>query len=144
MKSNYYQTKIYKAIDNKEEAAKHSEIYLDNFEKSEFKLNTEIPEVNFKLCEEQLQSEMKVIQKEFSFKRNLSMVIVFILVLLVPVLVLMVLRNIKKKKVAEQKVADLIEEYKKNIIIAEKKGTVNLEPVKNATAVISIKKKMKF
>jgi YesN/AraC family two-component response regulator len=118
----------------------HSEIYLDNFEKSEFKLNKEIADLNFKLSEEQLQSEMKVIQKEFNFKKNLNIGIVFILVLLVAGLVLMLLRNIKKKKLAEQKVDDLIDEYKKNKINAGKNGIVNQEPIKNPTAVISIEK----
>lgn len=140
LKSNYYQAKIYQTLNNNEEAAIHSKIYLENFEKSEFKLNKEIAEVNFKLSKEQLLTEMKVIQKEFNLKRNLTIMIVFILLLLVAVLVLMVLRNIKKKKVAEQKVADLIEDYKKNKINSDKKGAVKQDLIKNTTAVISIEK----
>lgn len=140
LKSNYYQAKIYHAIDNDEEAAKYSEIYLNNFEKSEFKLNAEIAEVNFKLSKEQLQSEMNVIQKDFSFKRNLIIVIVFTIVMLVAVLMLLVLRNIKKKKAAEQKVTHQIQEYKNNKINGDKMGALNQELVKNTTAVISIEK----
>jgi tetratricopeptide (TPR) repeat protein len=140
LKSNYYQAKIYQALDNKEEAAKHSEIYLDNFEKSEFKLNTEISAVNFKVSKEQLKSEMKVIQKEFNNKRNLNLLIFFALIGVVFVLILIVVRSIKKKKLAEQKVADLIKEYKENRFNNLKNSVLNNELARNTSTSISVEK----
>ncbi|CAM2826810.1 Helix-turn-helix domain-containing protein [Flavobacterium frigoris] len=140
LKSNYYQAKIYQALGNKEEAAKHSEIYLNNFEKSEFKLNNEIAEVNFTVSKEQLQLEMKVIQKEFNNKRDLNIVIYFVLSGTVFFLVLIVLRSIKKKKLAEQKVADLIKEYKENRFNNVPTNVLNKELIKNGSTLISVEK----
>jgi tetratricopeptide (TPR) repeat protein len=140
LKSNYYQAKIYQALENKEDAAKHSKIYLDNFEKSEFKLNSEIAEVNFKVSKEQLQLEMKVIQKEFNDKRNLNIFIYFTISGLVFFLGLIVLRSIKKKKIAEQKVADLIKEYKENRFNTLKNSVLNNDLARNTSASISVEK----
>jgi YesN/AraC family two-component response regulator len=140
LKSNYYQAKIYQALDDKKEAAKYSQIYLDNFEKSEFKLITEIAEVNFKESKEQLQVEMKVIQKEFNNKRYLNIVFFLILLIAVIILIFIVLRSIKNEKAAEQKVADLIEEYTQNKIIGGKTDTVHRELEKNTTSIISVEK----
>ena len=114
LKSNYYQAKIYNSVDNLEEAAKHSEIYLSNYEKREFKINKEITEVNFKLSEQDLKSEMYKIQNGYRYKSIFNRITISFFLILVFFLLLLVINNIKKKRIAEQKVAELIEKYKSN------------------------------
>lgn len=140
LKSNYYQAKIYQALKNQEEAAKYSEIYLENYEKNEFKLNKEIAEVNFKKSKEQLKTEMKIIQEDYKYKKNLTILVVLVLCVLVVFLGFLAVRGFKKKKIAERKVADLIEEYRMNRINSEKEIIINQEIVKNTSSVISIEK----
>jgi AraC-like DNA-binding protein len=114
LKSNYYQAKIYNSVDNLEEAAKHSEIYLSNYEKREFKINKEITEVNFKLSEQDLKSEMYKIQNGYRYKSIFNRLTISFFLILVFLLLLLVINNVKKKRIAEQKVAELIEKYKSN------------------------------
>ncbi|MFE3867528.1 helix-turn-helix domain-containing protein [Flavobacterium sp. LS2P90] len=144
LKSNYYQAKIYSSINNLEEAAKHSEIYLSNYEKNGFKFNKEITEVNFKLSEGGVKNEMYKIQKGYRYKSIFNRVTISFFLILVFLLVLLVFSNIKKKRIAEQKVAELIEKYKSNelndlAVISENYSSKGIA-LKNSVVTISLEK----
>ncbi len=144
LKSNYYQAKIYSSIDNLEKAAKHSELYLSNYEKSESKLNKEITEVNFKLSEEGLRREMLIIQKGYSDKSLFNRLTIFFFLILVILLLLLMIYNTKKKRVAERRVTELIENYKSNEVTDLSAVSENNESktvvLKNSIVTISIEK----
>ncbi|MFV8347621.1 helix-turn-helix domain-containing protein [Flavobacterium sp. ZB4P13] len=144
LKSNYYQAKIYSSVNNLEEAAKHSEIYLSNYEKSEFKLNKEITEVNFKLSEEGLKSEMYKIQKGYRYKSMFNRLTISFFLILVGLLLLLVINNTKKKRIAERKIAELTEKYKLNefndlSVISENYNSKEIA-LKNSIVTISLEK----
>jgi tetratricopeptide (TPR) repeat protein len=64
LKSNYYQAKIYTILNMPELAYKHSQIYLDKYDKFETKLNNETVEVNYKQGIDDLTTEMVSIEKK--------------------------------------------------------------------------------
>lgn len=144
LKSNYYQAKIYSSVNNLEEAAKHSELYLSNYEKREFKLNKEITEVNFKLSEGDMKSEMYKIQNGYRYKSIFNRLTISFFLILVFFLLLLVINNIKKKRIAEQKVAELIERYKSDefndlSVISENNNSKGIA-LKNSVVTISSEK----
>lgn len=144
LKSNYYQAKIYSSANNLEEAAKHSEVYLSNYEKSESKLNREITEVNFNLSEAGLRSEMLKIQKGYRVKSIFNRLTISFFLIVVVLLVVSMINNTKKKRVAERKVSELIEKYKSNEVNDLSAISENDDPktivLKNSIVTISIEK----
>lgn len=115
LKSNYYQAKIYNIKKEPELAFKHSKIYLDNYEKSEAKLNNEALEVNYKLGTGDLSNEMVTIQKKYENDVLLNKALKVFYVLLVIAIVFLLIKNIRDKNKAHKKMNALIEEFKANL-----------------------------
>ncbi|MEO6177888.1 MAG: helix-turn-helix domain-containing protein [Flavobacterium circumlabens] len=115
LKSNYYQAKIYNIKKEPELAFKHSKIYLDNYEKSEAKLNNEALEVNYKLGTGDLSNEMVTIQKKYENDVLLNKALKIFYVLLVIGIVFLLIKNIRDKNKAHKKMNALIEEFKANL-----------------------------
>jgi AraC-like DNA-binding protein len=109
--SNYYLSKIFEIKNDPENAIKYSKIYLDNFEKSEFKMISESTEINSNFEKLNLKKEMISTQKKFKkevlFKKWL---IVFFLVLFL-VLIAFLVKNILEKNRVKRNVNDLIKEF---------------------------------
>jgi len=132
LKSNYYQAKIYNIYKEPQEAFKHSKIYLDNYEKSEAKLNNEALEVNYKLGTGDLSDEMVVIQEKYEKDVLLNKALKVFYVLLVVGIVFLLIKNIIDKNKAHKKMNALIEEFKANL---EKKSNAEIEIADPGTAV---------
>lgn len=132
LKSNYYQAKIYNIYKEPQEAFKHSKIYLDNYEKSEAKLNNEALEVNYKLGTGDLSDEMVVIQEKYEKDVLLNKALKVFYVLLVVGIVFLLIKNIIDKNKAHKKMNALIEEFKANL---EKKSNAEIEIADQGTAV---------
>ncbi|MEO8534074.1 MAG: helix-turn-helix domain-containing protein [Flavobacterium sp.] len=115
LKSNYYQAKIYNIKKEPELAFTHSKIYLDNYEKSEAKLNNEALEVNYKLGTGDLSNEMIIIQKKYENDVLLNKALKVFYVLLVIGIVFLLIKNIRDKNKAHKKMNALIEEFKANL-----------------------------
>lgn len=142
LKSNYYQAKIYNIYKEPQEAFKHSKIYLDNYEKSEAKLNNEALEVNYKLGTDDLSDEMVTIQKKYENDVLLNKALKVFYVLLVVGIVFLLIKNIIDKNKAHKKMNALIEEFKANLekkSIAEASEIVEIEQVPDLEE-ISLKK----
>ncbi|WP_243395636.1 helix-turn-helix domain-containing protein [Flavobacterium johnsoniae] len=142
LKSNYYQAKIYNIYKEPQEAFKHSKIYLDNYEKSEAKLNNEALEVNYKLGTDDLSDEMVTIQKKYENDVLLNKALKVFYVLLVVGIVFLLIKNIIDKNKAHKKMNALIEEFKANLekkSIAEASEIEEMEQVPDLEE-ISLKK----
>lgn len=142
LKSNYYQAKIYNIYKEPQEAFKHSKIYLDNYEKSEAKLNNEALEVNYKLGTDDLSDEMVTIQKKYENDVLLNKALKVFYVLLVVGIVFLLIKNIIDKNKAHKKMNALIEEFKANLekkSIAEAAEIEEIEQVQDLEE-ISLKK----
>ncbi|SHG09767.1 helix-turn-helix domain-containing protein [Flavobacterium johnsoniae] len=142
LKSNYYQAKIYNIYKEPQEAFKHSKIYLDNYEKSEAKLNNEALEVNYKLGTDDLSDEMVTIQKKYENDVLLNKALKVFYVLLVVGIVFLLIKNIIDKNKAHKKMNALIEEFKANLekkSIAEASEIEEIEQVPDLEE-ISLKK----
>ncbi|KQO34395.1 histidine kinase [Flavobacterium sp. Leaf82] len=126
LKSNYFQAKIYNILKEPDLAYKHSKIYLDNYEKSEAKLNDQILEVNYKLGVGGLTDEMVTIREKYKYDVFLTKALrVFYVVLFVGIVFLLI-KNIRDKNKAHKKMNALIEEFKANL---EKKNQPEIEEV---------------
>lgn len=110
--SNYYLAKIYDAYGESEKVLEHSKIYLDNFEKNEFKKYQNVLDINYKIGNQDLEKEMHAIQKEHKnvvfFKNGM---IGFFVLLFITLSVLFIV-NYKRRKAAEQKISAILEEHK--------------------------------
>jgi len=112
IRSNYYQSKIYKDLGEKENAVKHSEIYLANFEKFESDLNNEILSVNNHLSNQDLKKEMIDLQENLSFDILLRKLVVVFFIVLVLALAVFAFKQHRDKKKINERVNRLIEEFK--------------------------------
>ncbi|MFZ0598535.1 MAG: helix-turn-helix domain-containing protein [Flavobacterium sp.] len=126
LKSNYYQAKIYNILKEPDLAYKHSKIYLDNYEKSETKLNDQILEVNYKLGVGDLTEEMVTIQEKYKYEVFLNKALKVFYVVLFVTIVFLLIKNIRDKNKAHKKMNALIEEFKANL---EKKVPVEPQEV---------------
>lgn len=126
LKSNYYQAKIYNILKEPELAYKHSKIYLDNYEKSEAKLNEEVLEVNYKLGVGDLTNEMVTIQEKYKYDVFLNKALKVFYVVLFVAIVFLLIKNIRDKNKAHKKMNALIEEFKANL---EKKNLPETEEI---------------
>lgn len=126
LKSNYYQAKIYNILKEPELAYKHSKIYLDNYEKSEAKLNDQVLEVNYKLGVGDLTNEMVTIQEKYKYDVLLNKALKVFYVVLFVAIVFLLIKNIRDKNKAHKKMNALIEEFKANL---EKKNLPEAEEI---------------
>ncbi|MDA6072402.1 AraC family transcriptional regulator [Flavobacterium sp. AC] len=126
LRSNYYQAKIYNILKEPELAYKHSKNYLDNYEKSESKLNDQILEVNYKLGVGDLTNEMVTIQEKYKYDVFLNKALKVFYVVLFVAIVFLLIKNIRDKNKAHKKMNALIEEFKANL---EKKSLAENEEV---------------
>ena len=124
LKSNYYQAKIYNILKEPDLAYKHSKIYLDNYEKSEAKLNDQVLEVNYKLGVGGLTDEMVTIQEKYKYEVFLNRGLKIFYVLLFITIVFFLIKNIRDKNKAHKKMNALIEEFKANL---EKKAQPEIQ-----------------
>jgi YesN/AraC family two-component response regulator len=124
LKSNYYQAKIYNILKEPDLAYKHSKIYLDNYEKTEAKLNDQVLEVNYKLGVGGLTDEMVTIQEKYKYEVFLNRGLKIFYVLLFITIVFFLIKNIRDKNKAHKKMNALIEEFKANL---EKKAQPEIQ-----------------
>lgn len=110
--SNYFQAKIKAAENEYNEASKHAKIYLENYEKKEELINNNATEINSKLSSREIRDEMLLIQKTSNENNNLKVVFLMIGLIIIITLIAFLVINTKKKKIAEQKVNDLITQFK--------------------------------
>lgn len=110
--SNYYQAKIHNIFKNADKATEHSNIYIDNFEKSGLKMNEETFRVNLKLNHTIVKKEMIDIQNKYKYQiLTRNFLIGFLLFLIV--MVFFIKSNSDKKKV-DKKVNAIIDAHKLN------------------------------
>jgi AraC-like DNA-binding protein/tetratricopeptide (TPR) repeat protein len=112
LRTNYYQAKIYNLRKEPSLAYKYSKIYLDNYEKSETKLNNEVLEVNYKLGVNDLDDEMSIIQEKYKYDVFLDRALKVFYVLLFIGIIFLLIKNIRDKNKAHKKMNALIEEFK--------------------------------
>lgn len=150
--SNYFQAKIYGIKKDYDKALLHSKIYLENFEKSEAKLNNEIADVNYNLSRDDLEKEMNNLEEKSREKVLLKKIGYTLLIILFALLVFGLVKNRRAKKETDRKLNALIVQYKeeiekKNLIVqpkTEAKPELEFEIdtpqriVKRETTVISI------
>lgn len=128
--TNYYLSKIYEIKNDPENALKYSKIYLENFEKSEFKLVNQTTNINSNLEKLDLEKEMLGIQKKFNNEVLLKKgLLIFCLVLFVG-LILLLIKNTAEKNRIKKKVNDLLREFSVKIEEEnEHKKTTEIIPV---------------
>lgn len=106
--SNYYLAKIYND-DNKEfKAKKHSKIFLNELKKYSNKLKRDELEVNYNINSQKIENEINEIYNRNTKKITFIYFLVFLVILIVSLLFYF---NYKKRKKAELKAIDLINEY---------------------------------
>lgn len=127
LKSNYYQAKIYNILKEPDLAYKHSKIYLDNYEKSEAKLNDQVLEVNYKLGVGGLTDEMISIQEKYKYDVFLNKALKVFYVVLFVAIVFLLIKNIRDKNKAHKKMNALIEEFKANLEKKSQAETIEQE-----------------
>lgn len=137
LRSNYYQAKIYNILKEPDLAYKHSKIYLDNYEKSEAKLNDQALEVNYKLGVGGLSDEMLIIQEKYKYDVFLNKALKVFYVVLFVGIVFLLIKNIRDKNKAHKKMNALIEEFKANL---EKKSHIEPEQIILEPEEIQLKK----
>ncbi|ESU29700.1 hypothetical protein FLJC2902T_01730 [Flavobacterium limnosediminis JC2902] len=119
--SNYYQAKIWSFKKDYDKALSHSKEYLENFEKKEIKLNEEIIGVNYNLSSNDLKKEMDDLQQDLKNRTLLKKSGYIFLMGLFVILVVSLIKNRRDKRKTDQKLNELIVQYKENI---EKKNAV--------------------
>ncbi|VXB41606.1 Histidine kinase [Flavobacterium sp. 9AF] len=113
--SNYYQSKIYEFLNDYDNTLKHTEIYLKNFEKNEFKINEESVKINSIQNNLELKEEITLLQKRYQAKifwRNVLYLSAGVIVFLL--LVLLIRNSIEKKK-SNAKYKSIIENFKNQL-----------------------------
>ncbi|ESU29696.1 hypothetical protein FLJC2902T_01690 [Flavobacterium limnosediminis JC2902] len=129
--SNYYLAKIYDTLGEPEKALEYSRIYLDNFEKNEFKNYQNVLDVNYKIGNQDLEKEMNTIQKEHKnevfFKNSM---IGFFTFLFITLSVLFII-NYKRRKAAEQKITTILKEHELNDAAQNHKSLISSIAVLN-------------
>ncbi|MGX7667536.1 helix-turn-helix domain-containing protein [Flavobacterium pedocola] len=135
VRSNYYQSKIYKDLGDKENAVKHSEIYLAKFEQFESDLNNEVLSVNNHLSNQDLKKEMIDLQHDLSSDILIKKIVTWSSVVLAFGLALFAFKQYRDKKRINEKVNRLITEFKNKapeiVPVAE---VFESEPVENEIA----------
>lgn len=120
LESNYYQAKIYEKKNNPSEAFKHAKIYLDNFQLNEEKKKTEISKFNATLAEVKLEDEMIQVRDKFKNKVLLEKGLKLFALICIPLLILLLIVNIRRKKNTDKKIQNLLNEFEqlsnKNIV----------------------------
>ncbi|HLF50707.1 helix-turn-helix domain-containing protein [Flavobacterium sp.] len=148
--SNYFQAKIYNSYEDSENALKYSKIYLDIFEKNEFKQNSEALEVNYKLGNQDLEKEMTVLQKEHKNKVLLKNGLLGFLSIFLAGLIILFLKTNQGKKTAEKRVSEILEENKSNLnnqdLFSKTNTLIGNDEIKpkNGTSIISIDSEKKM
>lgn len=110
--SNYYQAKIYALKNDPRNAVAHSKIYLDNFERNQSNFNNQVLEVNFSLGNVNVKKEMQEIQSRNEKKFFLNDLVILFFTALFFGIIILYIKSIRRKKNADKKVSDLIEEFK--------------------------------
>ncbi|CAM4425053.1 helix-turn-helix domain-containing protein [Flavobacterium terrigena] len=121
--SNYYLAKIYNEENNEVEAKKHSAIFLDELKNYNDKIKREELEVNYNINSQKIESEINEIYQTNSKKKNL---IYFLIVLAIVAINILFYFNYKKRKSAELKAINILEEYKASNEQQSKKVPLNL------------------
>jgi AraC-like DNA-binding protein len=110
--SNYYQAKIYAIKNDPRNAVAHSKIYLTNFEKNQSKFNDQVLEVNYSLGNVNVKKEIQEIKSRNEKKVFLNDIVIFFFMALFFVLIILYTKSIQRKKNADKKYSQLIEEFK--------------------------------
>jgi len=113
--SNYYQSKIYETLGDYDNSLKHVAIYLDNFEKYEFKINNEAEKINLLQNNLVLKQEIVSLQKKYNQRLWLKRLSYVFLGLILLFLILLVFKNSIEKRKNKQKFDVIIDTYKKQI-----------------------------
>lgn len=132
IRSNYYQSKIYKDLGDNEKAVHHSQIYLDNFEKFESDLNSEVLDVNNQLIDQDLKKEMLDLQKDMSFSILLRRLSIAFFIVLVLGLVAFSFKQYRDKKRINERINRLIDEFKNKTSVIEAEEEVEAVQFENA------------
>ena len=113
--TNYYLSKIYEIKDDPENAVKYSEIYLDNFEKNEFKKIDESAEVNSVFEKLNLKKEMIETKKRFGKEVLIKKWLSNGLLLLFVAMTILLIKNIIDKNKVKLKFDHLMEEFSNKV-----------------------------
>lgn len=121
--SNYYLAKIHNAENNSFEAKKHSAIFLKELKNYNSKLKREELEVNYNINSQKIEAEINEIYESNNKKTSL---IYFLAVLTIITITTLFYFNYKKRKNAELKAINILNDYKLNIAQPTKKTPLNL------------------
>lgn len=113
--TNYYLAKLYEIKKDPENAIKYSNLFLDNFEKNEFKIISESTEINSNFEKLDLKKEMIETQKRFKREVLFKKGLIVILLILFVILIVFLVKNVVEKNRIKRKVNDLIEEFSNKI-----------------------------
>ena len=121
--SNYYLAKIYNEENKEFKAQKHSTIFLNELKKYTDKLKRDELEVNYNINSQKIESEINEIYQVNNKKTTL---IYFFVVLLIVSITALFYYNYKKRKSAELKAINILNEYKASNELQTKKAPLNL------------------
>lgn len=121
--SNYYLAKIYNEENNTFEAKKHSTIFLNELKIYTSKLKREELEVNYNINSRKIETEINEIYESNNKKTSF---IYFLVILAIMAIISLFYFNYKKRKNAELKATNIINEYKLNTERSIKKTSLNL------------------
>lgn len=110
--SNFYQAKIYSQSGNQEKASQCAKTYLDTYESKQTAISNEALAINSKLSDAAIKSEMLLIQDKYRHEKTWYWIIGLLVAIAFLALAGLFVVNNKKKKRAEQKIAQMIEQYK--------------------------------
>jgi AraC-like DNA-binding protein/TPR repeat protein len=109
--SNYYQARIYDIYNNPDKALTYSKLYLSNYEKYESEMSDGQKEVNYSLQNIKFKKGMSDIQMKYRYVKIVNYSIIGMVVLLIFLLVFFLIKNIKEKKLINNKVELFIKEF---------------------------------
>ncbi len=126
--SNYFQSKIYRKMGQRELAYKHSDIYLASYEKLLLEQSDTKIDVNDQITHQHFQQEMEIIQNSYNTSKSVNFWISILSLVTGSVLALIIFKLRRDKRKIQQKTLVLSEteptEFKVKI---RQKGTTSLK-----------------
>ena len=123
--------KIYNFYNDINNSEKYLSLYNSELKKNSNTLLKQQTDINSKLASEIVKKEVLELQEEINFKRNVKYLYVFIVIIIVLILLFFLYKIRKEKKLANDKIIKLIEEFKNKLEIKELSIDDNEEVILN-------------
>lgn len=116
----YYLSKNYDLINDHDNALKYSNLYLEKFEKNEFKLNQETTSINSNIENQNIEKEMLEIKNKYKNEVLLKKITFFGIVISIVCLIIFLVKNMIEKNKIKKNTEKLIQEFSTKINEKEK------------------------